>query len=1224
MASIRDSVQRQKQGGFGASIAQAIGSVLRGTGRALDKGFIAGARATGKFAGLVKEKVSSIDFGAVIRFIVVGVLKLRDLIKATIMKLYDLIIGETEKAKKSETAKLLRQKKDEFKAYMDSGDIQYKASKYNILTSEGRSNIFEKVKEKAAVFQGHIKQGMEDYENIRSQQESEQTESHEEERLPEKKAGRLRRFFLGEEGIARYNAKQIAKEEAKKAKEQAKAEKRALREAAKKDKQAAREEAKKKEREDFLKSLNKEAEQASERREEIDQEKESSNKKLSEKIKEHHKKSGVWGVVTGLLSGIAGTLGKILGAVSTVGSALLNMAGLGGVLKAGKTIWNIGKGLFRAARFVAGPAAKALMWGARLAFLNPVGLTATAIAGGAFLAYKGYKWLTRNDTNNVQKLRMMYYGLSDLDDKNSKSRAHVSTLYNLEDIALDHIKITESGDILTRQIDEPNKVYTLFNIDTTKEEVVRDFDQWYTKRFIPVLTEFIKAGYLLTRKLDVRECLKIEDKDFKYLTDNLRVEQSVHLINYMYLNGVKVPIHITQTIINDFVARTNKDIDKKTKEAIESKVKDKKALDVTVNSSSPNLVKQHMNPLGALKNKGKTETVDPEKEREPKNISINPIADKTVQSISEGMVVRDGALQVAENKDVREYIQPGSTTFKKIESLNPTFLKYLISMAKEYYQITGKKLVVDSAFRTEEEQRELAAKNPNAAKGLSMHNFGLAVDIPSAITTELDKLGLLRKYGFTKPVGQEKWHVESIGVSMNFDKVKQTPNIADELIEKSIGRGGGGWADVAHAAELSRNVEYLRKIYEAPSVPASSDKDNGIVVSKASDIYKDNTNTSSTQASAPAESSQDTTIRKASDIFKEASSTPVKTAAVAASGTSGVPISDAESIPKTVVSSSGNTAISSKNYAASQPVNVSEAIQKAAEATGVDKDYLVKAAYRESRFDASARNSTSTAAGLFQFTNDTWHRSISAFGRKYGLDHRNADINNPEHNALMAAELALDNYNRIKEIANKAGISPKVAMYLAHHFGSGDSRVYLKNYMLDPNRYIANSELGGLIKSNKHLQSETFGSFLAKLESEFGGGSAPMMTASMSKPTPPSVTQEAKTDTSTPAISPVTSPSVAVAKPTTTVPNIAGISTPSPVRQETPAVSAASPVVDMKNLENIASQQLSVLNQIRDLLKENLSSRSLPQEPTQPSNPFIKAGSEPIKIPEKKVSMGVL
>ena len=49
-----------------------------------------------------------------------------------------------------------------------------------------------------------------------------------------------------------------------------------------------------------------------------------------------------------------------------------------------------------------------------------------------------------------------------------------------------------------------------------------------------------------------------------------------------------------------------------------------------------------------------------------------------------------------------------------------------------------------------------------------------------------------------------------------------------------------------------------------------------------------------------------------------------------------------------------------------------QAIRQAASETGTDFDYLWRTAKRESGLDPSARASTSSATGLFQFTNQTW------------------------------------------------------------------------------------------------------------------------------------------------------------------------------------------------------------------------------------------------------------
>ena len=58
------------------------------------------------------------------------------------------------------------------------------------------------------------------------------------------------------------------------------------------------------------------------------------------------------------------------------------------------------------------------------------------------------------------------------------------------------------------------------------------------------------------------------------------------------------------------------------------------------------------------------------------------------------------------------------------------------------------------------------------------------------------------------------------------------------------------------------------------------------------------------------------------------------------------------------------------------PLSISNAIKKASRATGVDFSYLLKTAARESAFNKSAKAKTSSAAGLFQFIESTWLKTV--------------------------------------------------------------------------------------------------------------------------------------------------------------------------------------------------------------------------------------------------------
>jgi soluble lytic murein transglycosylase-like protein len=55
---------------------------------------------------------------------------------------------------------------------------------------------------------------------------------------------------------------------------------------------------------------------------------------------------------------------------------------------------------------------------------------------------------------------------------------------------------------------------------------------------------------------------------------------------------------------------------------------------------------------------------------------------------------------------------------------------------------------------------------------------------------------------------------------------------------------------------------------------------------------------------------------------------------------------------------------------------VETAIRRASNAVGVDFDFLMKTARRESAMNPSAKARTSSAAGLFQFIEQTWLSTV--------------------------------------------------------------------------------------------------------------------------------------------------------------------------------------------------------------------------------------------------------
>lgn len=150
---------------------------------------------------------------------------------------------------------------------------------------------------------------------------------------------------------------------------------------------------------------------------------------------------------------------------------------------------------------------------------------------------------------------------------------------------------------------------------------------------------------------------------------------------------------------------------------------------------------------------------------------------------------------------------------------------------------------------------------------------------------------------------------------------------------------------------------------------------------------------------------------------------------------------------------------------------VQAAIARASQATGVDFSYLLAQARLESSLDPAARASTSSAAGLYQFTGGTWLQTLEKHGAAHGLDWADAAIDrgrvtdptlrrhvlalrhDPDLSARMAAELARDNRAALLPVL---GREPDAAeLYLAHFLGAGGAGKFLTALSADPRQSAA-------------------------------------------------------------------------------------------------------------------------------------------------------------------------
>jgi hypothetical protein len=96
----------------------------------------------------------------------------------------------------------------------------------------------------------------------------------------------------------------------------------------------------------------------------------------------------------------------------------------------------------------------------------------------------------------------------------------------------------------------------------------------------------------------------------------------------------------------------------------------------------------------------------------------------------------------------------GTGSEEHFKKLQPNVQSAFLQMAQEYNNLTGKKLQVNSAFRSPDEQANVdSGSNPKAAPGMSLHQLGRALDIQSDQVADLASKGLLGKFGFNTLAG---------------------------------------------------------------------------------------------------------------------------------------------------------------------------------------------------------------------------------------------------------------------------------------------------------------------------------------------------------------------------------------------------------------------------------------------------------------------------------------
>lgn len=751
---------------------------------------------------------------------------------------------------------------------------------------------------------------------------------------------------------------------------------------------------------------------------------------------------GAMGLFTSGIGGVFNIAKNILG---TIGAPLKKLVDLGKATRIGAMASRVASvvrvGAIVGGLMTGGTGGALLAAGGAIATGIGAILSSKVVLGGLALygAYKAYKYFTRDKVDDFTRIRLYQYGLT------NKDEMYNHKLTQLEDYLLeDKVGFSQGKAFLLEKKIIPNDVLDIMGIDPKNEEYVNRFSQWFSGRFKPFFLNACTILYGINNKVKLN---KIED---------CKPEQIVQFLEAAaYESGPYDKIVSPFKAIPELSDRTQPVIDlikKLTDEwKVKIKVKDEKdKKPVKAPEKTPKALDDAPKPI--LPDQNKSNAPIPQNEQaisddagQNKLNKDNPAKDVSVRGTS----LKEAGGPIASGESGAQYIKLGPDA--KIDGMNQMLLKNLYGMAEEFYQKTGKMIVINSGKRSYEEQMALYQSNPEkAAKpGKSLHEFGLALDIPSVYTDQLENLGLMRKYGFTRPVGKEPWHTEPAGIQVNLKQAKDSPGFADQAIEASLYKGGGGYGTMSDSVKGKRNSSLAVSLLNVdaskaptgdqaandptmdalkPSGPKDVDQtlDSKKVVSMSSyrgSVGKDKVGTEDTQkaldqnhekmAEERKESAKLSTAIKRDEGFKQASFAPPP---------------DYESKPATV-SDSGAKPVGGTNPTSKEEVK--QVIIDAANKTGVDSTTMLATAAVESSLNPNARASGTSATGLFGIIKGTWDELMSKNANKYGLD-PNTPPTNARANALMGGEYIKSNQRVLKSVKSAPNLTDN---YLAHFTG---------------------------------------------------------------------------------------------------------------------------------------------------------------------------------------------
>lgn len=912
-----------------------------------------------------------------------------------------------------------------------------------------------------------------------------------------------------------------------------------------------------------------------------------------------------------------GALGLVTSPVKTLGaigrplvsgiSALKNVGSIARVASIAGTVRNaalVGSimtgGIGSAVMGVVGAGLSAI--GAALA--SPVVLGALAVGAVAYGGYKLFKYITRDNANEFDDIRLKQYGLN---GEPTKKYNHL--VFKLEDYLNDGKIGYDRGKayIMDKKI-EKEEMLSIFDIDKDDDQACANFASWFGQRFRPFFLTHLTALYSINNKMALSDVpsLKVPEK-IKYL-NLVGFEGGPYQVDANPFKGLEalntdktIALNTIKALVEKLTATDKKDpgkagvppvappIPKVVPPKVDASIKEKppEALPKT------NLA-QPKDKMDDLKNAGEGDGPLKDDHKETGDGPKGSVEGSNPTSLGK---IKEAAGPLRDGQGATQYIRMGKDV--SLDDVNPSLMKNFKSMIQEYGETTGKSVTITSGARSSAEQAALFKKDPTKAArpGSSMHEFGLAMDVNSADLNALDNAGLMRKYGFTRPVGGEPWHMEPAGIQPRLQEAKNDPNFATQAVEASLFKGGGGAGTTPGSLKGKRNPALAASLLDQSATEVvkdqpKTDKDKVTDVlamgkppeAKAPAPSVPPPSPSSTPT-APGEAPMQqviikgkrmSTAEKAADMKDDAEVKPAAPSIKTQVGQSEKYSKNADlptpSVPTADAANDGPPGDAGKGpIDTNDKQQVKKVVEDIAKQQNIDPKKMTAFAAVESGLNPNAKAKSSSATGLFQFTKGTWDAQMAENGRKFNLD-PNAQPTDVRASSLLATGLMKSNEKILQAVKPQPNLTDA---YMAHFLGPYGAKKFLSANpdqvaadvmpnaaKSNPNIFYANGRpltVGEVYKKMDSRLVEMAKQFNISVPSNTLGG-APKAANDGAGNTPPDVLSDKPKASVAPAV-PVTPPrSLTAGAPTP--PNVpATIAPPAPASSVDPMTASAPSMV---------------------------------------------------------------